>query len=61
MNRTVRIASSLVLLVLAVLSALAILDVIDIAMFRTSGMRVVSVIVIGAAVVVAIGELLRRK
>lgn len=60
MKRTVAIALSLLVFVVAILAALVVLDAVEMGAVRTTGGRVVSVILIATAAVVAITALLRR-
>lgn len=60
MKRTLAIALSLVVFVGAVLAALLVLDVVEMSAVRTTGGRVVSVILIATAAILAIAALIRR-
>ncbi|MBP1605803.1 MAG: hypothetical protein H6Q08_1177 [Acidobacteria bacterium] len=60
MTRTLALSLALIVFVVAVLAALVVLDVVELGAVRTTGGRVVSVILIATAAVAAISMLLRR-
>jgi hypothetical protein len=60
MTRTLALSLALIVFVVAVLAALVVLDVVELGAVRTTGGRVVSVILIATAAVAAISTLLRR-